>query len=94
MVGSAQRVAVARAWAPRDAAVQHCFEHLGSEHPDIELEESAQSFVQFEGALPKAAPCDAYAPIDPDGQVSIVAVQTSDSIISSGTGEEGTSTVL
>ena len=30
VVGSAQRVVVARAWAPRDAAVQHCLEYLGS----------------------------------------------------------------
>ena len=27
---SAQRVVVARARAPRDAAIQHCFEYLGS----------------------------------------------------------------
>ena len=32
VVGSAQRVVVARARAPRDAAVQHCLEYLGSEH--------------------------------------------------------------
>ena len=30
VVGSAQRVVVARARAPRDAAVQHCLEYLGS----------------------------------------------------------------
>ena len=30
VVGSAQRVIVARARAPRDTAVQHCFEYLGS----------------------------------------------------------------
>ena len=29
-VGSAQRVVVARAWAPRDAAVQHYLEYLSS----------------------------------------------------------------
>ena len=28
---------VARAWAPRDTAVHHCFEYFGSEHPDFEL---------------------------------------------------------
>ena len=38
MVGSVQRVVVARARAPRDAAVQHCLEYLGSWHPDFELE--------------------------------------------------------
>ena len=40
VVGSAQRVVVARAWALRDAAVQHCLEYLGSSsmHPDFELE--------------------------------------------------------
>ena len=67
MVGSAQRVGVARARAPRDAAVQLCLEYLGSEHPDFELEGSARSVVQFEGVLPEAAPCVAYAPTDFDG---------------------------
>ena len=41
-------------------------------HPDFELEGSARSVVQFEGILPEAAPCVAYAPIDLDGQVVIV----------------------
>ena len=30
VVGSAQRVVVARSRASRDAAVQHCFKYLGS----------------------------------------------------------------
>ena len=34
VVGSAQRVVVARVRAPRDAAVQHCLEYLGFEHPE------------------------------------------------------------
>ena len=72
VVGSAQRVVVARARAPRDTAVQHCFEYLGSLHPNFELEGSARSVVQFEGVLPEAAPCVAYAPVDLDGQVGIV----------------------
>ena len=54
---AAQRVVVARSRAPRDAAVQHCLEYLGSEHPDLELEGSARSVVQFEAVLPEAAPC-------------------------------------
>ena len=72
MVGSAQRVVVRRARAPRDAAVQHCLEYLGSEHPDFELKGSTRSVVQFEGVLPEVAPYFAYAPIDLDGQVGIV----------------------
>ena len=72
VVGSAQRVLVARARAPRYAAVQHYLEYLGSYHPDFELEGSARSVVQFEDVLPEAAPCVAYAPIDLDGQVGIV----------------------
>ena len=60
VAGLAQRVVVVRARAPRDAAVQHC------------LEESARSVVQFEGVLPEAAPCVAYAPVDLDGQIGIV----------------------
>ena len=69
---SAQRVVVARARAPRDAAVQHYLEYLDSEHPYFELEGSARAIVEFEGVLPEAAPCVAYAPIDLDGQVGIV----------------------
>ena len=72
VVGSAQRVVVARARAPHDTAVQHCLEYLGSSHPDFEVEGSARSVVQFEGVLPEAAPCVAYAPVDLDGQVGIV----------------------
>ena len=74
LVGSAQRVAVARARALRDAAVQHCLVYLGFEHPKYEFEGSARLVVQFEGILPEAEPCVAYAPIDLDGQVSIVVV--------------------
>ena len=75
MVGSAQRVVVARARAPRDEAFQHCLEYLDSEHPDFELEGNARSVVQFEGLLPEASPCAAYASIDHlDGQVSIIGV--------------------
>ena len=72
VVGSAQGVVVARARAPRDAAVQHCLERLGSQHPDFELEGSARSVVQFEGVLPEAVPCIAYATADLDGQAGIV----------------------
>ena len=72
MLGSAQRVVVARARAPRDAAMQHCLEYLGSEHPGFKLEGGARSVVQIEGVLPEAVPCFAYALIDLDGQLSIV----------------------
>ena len=72
MVGLAQGVVVARARAPRDAAVQHCLERLGSQHPDFELEGSARSVVQFEAVLPEAAPCIAYATADLHGQAGIV----------------------
>ena len=67
VVGSAQLVVVARAWAPRDAAVQHCLEYFGFQHPDLELEGSARSVLQFEGILPEAAPGLAYALVDLDG---------------------------
>ena len=72
VVGSAQHVVVARARASRHAAVQHCLEYLDSYHPSFELEGSARSVVQFEGVLPEAAPCVAYAPVDLDGQVGIL----------------------
>ena len=71
-VGSAQRVVVASARAPRDAAVQDYFDCLGSCHPDFELKGSGRSGVQFEGVLPEAAPCVAYVPVDLDGQVGVV----------------------
>ena len=66
VVGPAQRVVVARARTPREAAVQHRLEYLGSEHPYFEHEGSAWSVV-----LPEAAPCIASAPIDLDGQIGI-----------------------
>ena len=51
-----QRIVVARARTPRDAAVQHCLDYLDSEH----------------GRSSEAVPYVAYAPIDLDGQVRIV----------------------
>ena len=72
VVGLAHCVVVARARAPRDTAVQHCLEYLGSEHPEFELEGSARLVVQFEGVLPEATPRVAYAPVDLDGQVGIM----------------------
>ena len=72
VVDSAQRVVVARARAPRNAAVEHCLEYISSEHLEFELEGSNRSVVQFGGVLPEAAPCVTYAPIDLDGQVGIV----------------------
>ena len=67
-----QRVVMARARTPRDAAVQHCFEYLGSEHPDSELGGSVRSVVQFESVLPQAATCVAYVPVDSDEQIGIM----------------------
>ena len=72
VVGSAQCVVVARARAPSDAAVQHCFEYLDSEHPDFDLKGSARSVVQLEGVLSKAASYVTHALVDLDGQVGIV----------------------
>ena len=72
VVGSAQHVVVARTRAPRDAAVQYCLEYFGFQHPDLELEGSARSVVQFERILPEAAPGVAYATVDLNGQVGVV----------------------
>ena len=72
VVGSAQRVVMARARAPGDAAVQHCLETAGSEHSGFELEGSARSVVRFERVPQEAAPSVTYAPIDLDGQVGNV----------------------
>ena len=72
VVGSAQRVLVARVRAPRDAAVQHCLQYFGFQHQDFELEGGARSVVQFEEILPEAAPGVAYALVDLDGQVGVV----------------------
>ena len=71
MVESTQHVVEACARALLDAAVQHYLEYLGSQHPDFQLEGSARSPVQFEGVLPEAAPCVAYAPVDLDRHVGI-----------------------
>ena len=70
--GSAQRVVVTRARAPRDTAVQHCLDYFGFHHPDLELEGGARLVVQFEGIRPETAPRVAYAPVDFDGQVGVV----------------------
>ena len=72
VVGSARRVVEAHARAPRDAAIQHCLEYLGSQHPDFELEGSGRLVVQFGGVPPEAAPCVAYAPADLDDQFCVV----------------------
>ena len=53
VVGSVQRVVVARARASRDAVVRYCLENFGFEHPDFELEGSARSVVQFEAYFRK-----------------------------------------
>ena len=53
VVGSAQRVVVAPARAPRDAVAQPCLEYLDSLHSYFELEGSARSVVHFEGVLPE-----------------------------------------
>ena len=45
VVDTAQRVVMARTRAPRDAAVQHCIDYVGSEQPDFEIEEGARSVV-------------------------------------------------
>ena len=72
VVGLAQRILVVRGRDPRDAAVQHCLEYLGSEHPDFELEGNARSVVQLEGVRPEAVSCAAYVPIDLNGEVGVV----------------------
>ena len=72
VVGSAQRVVVAHARVPRDAAMQHCLEYLGSEHPDFELKESTRSVVQLEGLRTEATPCVAYVPIALGGHPGVV----------------------
>ena len=67
VVGSTRRVVVARARTPHDAAVHHCLEYFGFQHPDLELEESTRSVVQFEGIPPEAAPSVASTPVNLDG---------------------------
>ena len=72
VVGTVQRVVVARVRARRDAAVHHCVGYGGAEHPDFEVEWSARLVIQFEGVRPEAAPYVAYTPVGRDGQVGIV----------------------
>ena len=48
VVSSAQRVVVARARAPRDAAIQHCLECLGSEHYYTTVAISARGLLNRE----------------------------------------------
>ena len=71
---SGQPVVMACARVPGDAAaVQHCLEYLSSTHPDFEVEGGcAWVVVRFEGVLPEAAPCVAFAPINLEGPVGLV----------------------
>ena len=55
--------------------MQHCLEHVGSKHPDVELENITRSTLQFKSVRPNATPCVAYAPVDLDGQVVGVGVE-------------------
>ena len=72
MEGSAQRVVVARARTPRDAAEQLCLEYIGSLHPYLELEGGVWSVERFKGVPPEAVPrCIAYTSVDHDGQVAV-----------------------
>ena len=48
VLGSAQRVVVARTRASCDAAVKHCLEYFGFQHPDLKLEMgSSDSAIYF-----------------------------------------------
>ena len=47
VAGSAQRVVVARARAPRDTAVQHCLEYFGFQHPD-KIPSSSRLSIMYE----------------------------------------------
>ena len=60
---------MARAWDPRNAA--SIVSSTSAVIILISSSRGARSVVQFEGVLPEAAPCDAYAPIELDGQVGI-----------------------
>ena len=72
-MGLAQHVVVTRARAPRDAAVQHYLEYLGS--LDIRTLSSRGALDRLYSSRIYARklhhPCVAYAPIDLDGQVGI-----------------------
>ena len=70
VVRTAQRVVVARAWTPCNAAVQHCLQNFGFQHSDLELEGSART--EFERILSEAAPGVAYAPVYLFGLVGVV----------------------
>ena len=72
VVDSVQRVVVVRAWAPRDVAVHHCLEYLGSWHPNVKLQGSTRLVVQFNGVIPQAASCVASAPVELDGRVGVM----------------------
>ena len=72
VVGSAQRVIVARARASRDTAVQHCSSTSALSIRILSsrgaLDRSYSSRVYFR----KLHLCVAYAPVDLDGQVGIL----------------------
>ena len=68
-----QRVLLARARAPRDAAVQYYLESTSALSIRILSSRGVLGgVVQFEGVLPEAAPCVLFAPVELDGQVGIM----------------------
>ena len=65
---------MARARGPHDAVVQYCLEYLGSLHPDFDLDGSTQSIFSSRVCVRKLRhACVAYASVNLDGQVGIVA---------------------
>ena len=71
-MGSAQRVVVAHARTPHDAAVQYCPVYFGSKHPGFKFEGGHRSVVQFDCVLSETGLRIAYAPVDLDGRVGVV----------------------
>lgn len=72
VVGSAQLIVLAPAWASCDAAVQHYLENFAFQNPNLQLEGSTRSLIKFDGGHSGVAGGVAYAPVDFYGQVGVM----------------------
>lgn len=57
VVGSRQRIVVARAWISHDAVVKQCSKYFGFQHPDFELDGSARLVIKVYFRKPHQAVC-------------------------------------
>lgn len=84
MLGSVERIVVARTWTSCDAFEQHRLKNFGFWHLDLQLLGSSWSPVRFGSVLPKAVLGVAYAAVDLDESIGVVVDVTPEPVNTSG----------